>query len=148
LIKDPEELIEKIEDDHGFRKEGERYWSPGKKVTKVSGVYATSKPLTSGHVGLNKLNPIYENIRNMQEQNQKITKLKFSNKKDDFTGRDIDQPELIVREESSPTKIIRNSQYLKEVTLEPSIIEERHISTSPTKIVKERRISSSPRKKI
>lgn len=102
-------------------------------------------------MGLNKVNPILENIRNMEQLEERKTQLKFKNKIDSWTGEERGgEPELLVKEEVSPTKLKRRPvRTVEEFAIGPSrITEERKVSQSPTKFVQQRKISSSPQKKM
>lgn len=109
LVKNPIEVIDAIQTDHGIRRDGEELWSPGKRVTSTSGVYATSDNLTKGHVGINRVNPIYENIRNLEQDQANHTSLYWRDKSSDGYNRS----ELVVREESDP--VVRRSRSPKKV---------------------------------
>jgi len=104
LINDPNEVVREIQVDHGYKHDAELVFSPGKQVTRTSGVYATSKPLSHGHVGLNKVNPIYERVRNSEQMAAQTIQFAWKNRNNRFTG-DKDQPQLMVHEEVSPTRL-------------------------------------------
>ena len=109
LINDPNEVIREMQVDHGYKHDAEMVFSPGKQVVGTSGVYATSKPLSHGHVGLNKVNPIYEKARNSEQIADQKVQFAWKNRNNRFTG-EKDQPQLLVHEEVSPTKIPGRSQ--------------------------------------
>jgi hypothetical protein len=114
LIRDPEQVIEAIQVDDGYREIGEECWSPGRKVTHTSGVYATSGPLSEGHVGLNKVNPIHERIRNFQQDEAKQAQLRWERQRDPLTGDE--EARLIVEEERLPSMRITKDRPLGEST--------------------------------
>jgi len=39
-----------------------------KRMNKVGGIYVTSDQMAKGHVGLNKVNPVLNKIRNMEKK--------------------------------------------------------------------------------
>ena len=114
LIRDPEQVIEAIQVDDGYREIGEECWSPGRKVTHTSGVYATSGPLGEGHVGLNKVNPIHERIRNFSQDEAKHSELHWERQRDPITGDE--EARLIVEEERLPSMRITKDGPLGEST--------------------------------
>jgi hypothetical protein len=114
LIRDPDQVIEAIQVDDGYREIGEECWSPGRKVTHTSGVYATSGPLSDGHVGLNKVNPIHERIRNFQQDEAKQAQLHWERQRDPLTGDE--EARLIVEEERLPSMRITKDRPLGEST--------------------------------
>lgn len=151
LINNPNEVIKEVQQDHGYKHDDELVWSPGKKVTKTSGVYATSKPLSHGHVGLNKVNPIYERVRNAENIQQKHTEFNWRHRHNTYTGEG-DQPQLIVKEEVSPSKLSRRSQeryYTVQDTHDVENIMASYVLKrgSPEKFAKLHHVHSSPQKK-
>jgi len=64
--------------------------------SSISGIYVTSNALKDGHVGINKINPITEKIRQMAEGTNKKTQVYFT-KSDNYDEIDKKPIELVYK---------------------------------------------------